>query len=189
MLKGTDGTTLVPPLFWLGRIPWASARLNWTAIVGDETRVNPSAKSAGVVEEDSTGAAAVVAAKADIANAVSPAHRIVIGVIVRYWLPHGREREYYNKRLAAGAALSRQARVPCSRHAGSVRACRFSILGIGPRGALIICDVASPPICACCSWAAVASDQSQSCMSRTSQHLAVLSVSGWVLLRSAGAMP
>ena len=79
MLKGTDGTTLVPPLFWLGRIPWASARLNWTAIVGDETRVNPSAKSAGVVEEDSTGAAAVVAAKADIANAVSPAHRIVMG--------------------------------------------------------------------------------------------------------------
>jgi len=85
--KGTDGTTLVPPeLFWLGRIPWASARLNWPAIVGDATRANPSAISAGVVK--GTGAAAVVAAKADadIANAVSPAHRIVIEVIVRYRL-------------------------------------------------------------------------------------------------------
>src|SRR4029077_10813172 len=83
--KGTDGTTLAPPdLFWLGRIPWASARLNWPAIVGDATRANPSAISAGVVE--GTGAAAAVAAKADIANAISPAHRIVIGVIVRYRL-------------------------------------------------------------------------------------------------------
>ena len=71
VLKGTDGTTLVPPeLFWLGRIPWASARLNWPAIVGDATRANPSAIAAGVVE--GTGAAAVVAAKADIANAVIP---------------------------------------------------------------------------------------------------------------------
>jgi hypothetical protein len=82
VLKGTDGTTLVPPeRFRLGRIPWASIRLNWPAVVGDATRVNPSAISAGVVE--GTGAAVVVAANADIANAVSPAHRIVIGVIVR----------------------------------------------------------------------------------------------------------
>jgi hypothetical protein len=89
VLKGTDGTTLVPPeVFWLGRIPWASARLNWPAVVGDATRVNPSAKSAGVVEEDSTGAAAVVAAKADTANAVSPTHWIVMEGIVRYWLAH-----------------------------------------------------------------------------------------------------
>ena len=84
VLKGTDGTLLVPvEESWLGWIPWASAGLNWPAVVDDAMRGDPSTKSAGVVEEDSSGAAAVVAVTADIAKAVSPAHRIVIRVIAR----------------------------------------------------------------------------------------------------------